>query len=61
MMMSVSVHFLDSSGIYHKNTIIEIIEFPPNCSYVKNDGHDDTTVLTNQHLTQHLDLAQFTL
>ena len=31
-----------------------------NCSYVKNNGHDDTTVLTNQHLTQHLDLAQFT-
>ena len=31
-----------------------------NCSYVKNNGHDDTTVLTNQHLTQRLDLAQFT-
>ena len=37
------------------------MEFPSNCSYVKNDGHDDTTVLTNQHLTQHLDLAQLTL
>ena len=55
---SVSAHFLDSSGIFHKNTIIEMME--SNCSYVKNNGHDDTTVLTNQHLTQHLDLAQFT-
>ena len=24
------------------------------------DGQDDKTVLTNQHLTQHLDLAQLT-
>ena len=36
-----------------------MMEFHSNCSYVKNNGRDDTTVLTYQHLTQHLDLAQF--
>ena len=49
------------SGIYHKNTLIEMMLSRLTVrTYVKNDGRDDKTVLTNQHLTQHLDLAQFT-